>query len=124
METSPITGLSHVVFRTSDLDVAADWYRKALGLQEFQSEPDRFVGLRSASGHFLVTLLPGGHPESHGALDHIAFSVTDFDALTAWSDNLTAIGISHEGVKVNPAGGHSLDLFDPDGNNIEFTSRT
>lgn len=124
METSPITGLSHVVFRTSNLDVGADWYRKALGLEEFRSEPGQFVGLRSASGHFLVTLLPGGEPDRGGALDHIAFSVADFDKLTTWSDHLFAIGIAHSGVKVNPAGGHSVDLHDPDGNNIEFTSRT
>ncbi len=124
MEASPLTGLSHLVFRISDLDTSAEWYTKALGLQPFQSEPGRFVGLRSPSGHFLVTLVPGGQPESNGALDHIAFSVADFEALTAWSAHLVAIGVDHEGVKVNPAGGHSIDLFDPDGNNIEFTSRT
>jgi glyoxylase I family protein len=124
METSPITGLSHVVFRVCDLDVGADWYRKALGLVEFRSDPGNFIGLRSTSGHFLVTLLPGGQPDSRGALDHIAFSVADFDTLTAWSDHLDTIGIAHDAVKVNPAGGHAMDLFDPDGNNIEFTSRT
>ena len=60
-----------------------------------------------------------GRHENPGALDHIAFSVTDYDTLTAWSDHLDTIGIAHEAVKVNPAGGHTMDLFDPDGNNIE-----
>ena len=42
-------------------------------------------------------------------------------ALTEWCEHLTAIGIPHEGIKQNIAG-HSVDLFDPDGNNIELVS--
>jgi glyoxylase I family protein len=124
MDASPITGLSHVVLRTSDVDAGADWYTKALGLEEFRREPGRFTGLRSAGGDFLLTLLPGGQPDTRGALDHIAFSVSDIDALTAWSEHLDAVGIAHDSIKENPAGGHSMDLFDIDGNNIELTCRT
>jgi len=42
-------------------------------------------------------------------------------ALTAWCEHLTAIGIPHDGIKPNIAG-RSVDLFDPDGNNIELVS--
>jgi catechol-2,3-dioxygenase len=55
------------------------------------------------------------------ALDHIALAISDINALSAWCDHLTAIGISHEGIKPNIAG-QSVDLFDPDGNNIELVS--
>jgi catechol-2,3-dioxygenase len=47
--------------------------------------------------------------------------VSDIDALAAWCEHLTAIGIPHEGIKPNIAG-QSVDLFDPDGNNIELIS--
>ena len=62
-------------------------------------------------------------PNASGALDHIAFAVSGIDALTEWCEHLDAIGISHEGVKPNIVG-QSVDLFDPDGNNIELISET
>ncbi len=58
---------------------------------------------------------------ARGSLDHIALAISDVGALGAWCDHLTAIGISHEGIKANIAG-QSVDLFDPDGNNIELIS--
>lgn len=48
-----------------------------------------------------------------------AISGSDIGALSAWCEHLTAIGIPHEGVEANIAG-QSVDLFDPDGNNIEL----
>jgi catechol 2,3-dioxygenase-like lactoylglutathione lyase family enzyme len=123
-EASPLIGLSHFALHIRDFDASVDWYTKALGLQEISREPGRFVGLRSASGQFRLALLPGGQAENRGALDHIAFLVSDIDALTAWSHHLTAIGITHDEIKPNPVGGHSMDLFDPDGNNIELVSES
>lgn len=119
-DTSLLTGVSHLVLKVSDLDASVAWYRDALGLEAFRREPTGLVGMRSASG-FQVGLFTGGQPNNSGALDHIAFTVSDLDALTAWADHLTAIGIAHEGIKPNPFG-HSIDLFDPDGNNIELVS--
>jgi catechol-2,3-dioxygenase len=121
---SPVTGLSHLVLNVSDLDVSVPWYAGALGVEEFRREPTgRFVGMRSTTGHFRLALFAGGRPGDPGALNHIAFTVSDLDALTAWADHLAAIGIAHEGIKPNPLG-HSIDLFDPDGNNIELVSET
>ena len=54
-----------------------------------------------------------------GTLDHVAFGISDLGARSAWCEHLTDIGIPHEGITSNIAG-HSVDLFDPDGNNIEF----
>jgi glyoxylase I family protein len=119
-DMSLLTGVSHLVLKVSDLDASVVWYGNALGLEAFRREPTRFVAMRSASG-FQVGLFSGGQPNNSGALDHIAFTVSDLDALIAWADHLTAIGIAHEGIKPNPFG-HSIDLFDPDGNNIELVS--
>ena len=63
---------------------------------------------------------PGARPE------HVAPSTTSrspwptWDALIAWGEHLTAIGIDHEDIVPDIVGGHPLDLFDPDGNNIEL----
>jgi len=119
MDVAPLTGLSHVQLRVSDLDAAVAWYSRALGLTELRSDPDRYVALHSASGHFRLVLSIDGHADAGGALDHIAFAVSDLDALEVWCDHLTAIGVAHEGITTNIAG-HSVDLFDPDGNNIEL----
>jgi glyoxylase I family protein len=126
METrhvSPLTGLSHLQLFVSDVDASVAWYTNALGLEETNRMEGRYVGLRATNGQFRLALSPGGERGNHGALNHIAFSVADLDALTAWVDHLTAIGIAHEGIKLNPLG-HSVDMFDPDGNNIELVSET
>ncbi len=68
-----------------------------------------------------MVLSAGGSAGAPGALDHIALAISDIDALSAWCEHLTAIGIPHEGIKSNIAG-RSVDLFDPDGNNIELVS--
>lgn len=120
-ETAPLTGLSHLVLNVSDIDASVAWYTNVLSLEEFRRDPGRFVGMRSAGGQFQVALFAGGQRGNRGALDHIAFAVTDLDALTSWVAHLSAIGIAHEGIKPNPLG-HSVDLFDPDGNNIELVS--
>jgi catechol-2,3-dioxygenase len=119
-DTSLVTGVSHVVLKVSDLDASVAWYRDALSLEEYRRDGDRFVGLRAASG-LRVVLFAGGPRGDSGALDHVAFAVPDLDTLTAWGDHLRAIGLAHEGVKPNPTG-HSIDLFDPDGNNVELVS--
>ena len=120
-ETALVTGVSHLALKVSDLDASVTWYKDALSLEEFIREPSgRFVGLRSASG-FQIALFTGGQPHNSGALDHVAFAVGDLDTLTSWVDHLTTIGVAHEGIKPNPLG-HSVDLFDPDGNNIELVS--
>jgi glyoxylase I family protein len=120
-DTSLVTGVSHLVLKVSDLDASVAWYRDALGLEEYRREPTgRFVGMRATNG-LQVGLFTGGQRDNSGALDHIAFTVSDLDTLAAWAEHLDSLGIAHEGIKPNPFG-HSIDLFDPDGNNLELVS--
>ena len=121
MDAPPIEGVSHFQLNVSDLDASVDWYKRALGLTELRSDPGRYVALRSGTGRFRVVLSAGGVAGSSGALDHIALAIDDVDVLRAWCEHLTAIDIPHEGIKSNIAG-QSVDLFDPDGNNIELIS--
>ncbi|HWD56557.1 MAG TPA: VOC family protein [Acidimicrobiales bacterium] len=121
MEAPPIDGVSHFQLRVANLDASVAWYERALGLTELRSDPGRYVALQSTPGRFRVVLSAGGRAGSPGALDHIALAISDIDALTEWCEHLTAIGVPHEGIKANIAG-QSVDLFDPDGNNIELIS--
>jgi catechol-2,3-dioxygenase len=121
MEAPPIDRVSHFQLNVSDLEASVAWYKQALGLTELRADPGRYVALRSASGRFRLVLSAGGKSGAGGALDHIALAVSDINALSAWCDHLIAIGISHEGIHENIAG-QSVDLFDPDGNNIELIS--
>jgi catechol-2,3-dioxygenase len=119
MEALPIDGLSHFQLNVADLHASVVWYTRALGLTELRSERGRYVALGSTTGRFRVVLSAGGRGGAPGALDHIALAVFDVGALGARCEHLTAIGVSHEGIKANVAG-QSVDLFDPDGNNIEL----
>jgi glyoxylase I family protein len=121
MDPPPIDGLSHFQLNVSDLDASVAWYKRALGMRELRSQPGRYVALQSPNGRLRVVLSTGEDRRAGqtGALDHIAFAISDVGAFNAWCDHLTAIGIPHEGIKSNIAG-HSIDLFDPDGNNIEL----
>jgi catechol-2,3-dioxygenase len=121
MDAPPIDGLSHFQLNVSNLDASVAWYKAALGLTELRAEPGQYVALRSIRGRFRLVLSAGGRAGNPGALDHVALAISDIDALTAWCEHLTAIGIAHEGIKSNIAG-QSVDLFDPDGNNIELIS--
>jgi catechol-2,3-dioxygenase len=121
MDAPPIDGLSHYQLYVTDLDVSVAWYTRALGLTELRVQPGQYVALQSATGRFRVVLFGGDDDRATatGPLDHIAFSVADNGTLAAWSAYLTAIGVPHEGIKANIAG-ESIDLVDPDGNNVEL----
>lgn len=121
VDAPPIAGVSHFQLNVSDLDASVDWYKRALGLTELRADPGHYVALHSAAGRFRLVLSAGSPSDEPGALDHIALAVSDLDALAEWCENLTAIGIVHEGIKSSVAG-RSVDLFDLDGNNIELIS--
>jgi catechol-2,3-dioxygenase len=123
METAPITGVSHVVLDVSNIEESVAWYMKVLGLRLDRGEPGRYVGLTSSSGQFRLGLFMGGIRGNRGALNHIAFSVSGLEALERWVGHLTVVGVAHEGIK-QFALGYSVDLFDPDGNNVELVAES
>jgi glyoxylase I family protein len=122
---APITGLSHVQLLVSDVEASARWYRTALGLVPFADDPDiGYVALQHRAAKVVVVLTKG--PGSRGGppdevLDHLAFAVPDGDALGAWAEHLTSVGVHHAGVVLE--NGHpSLQLRDPDGVAIELVA--
>ncbi len=100
----PITGLSHVAFKVSDLDRARPFYGDLLGLIEdgpiYHINANQFVKL------IKVTPVP------EDRLDHIGIGVSNLDAMQR--------GLAARGIRTSPGEGRSLRVTDPDGNAIEF----
>ena len=121
----PMTGLSHVQLRVTDVEASARWYTAALGLEPFQADPDiGYAALRHRSAGIVIVLsadASGSWRHDGGALDHLAFAVTDGSTLDAWAAHLTAVGIDHPGV-VSENGNPSLQLRDPDGTAVELVA--
>ena len=122
---APITGLSHVQLLVSDIGASARWYRTVLGLEPYVEDLDGgYVALRHRGAKVVVVLTAGDAGAGVGEsprLDHLAFAVPDGEALEAWADHLTGIGIDHPGV-VLENGNPSLQLRDPDGVAIELVA--
>ena len=123
--TGPMTGLSHVQLRVTDVTTSAAWYAAALGLLPFRADPAiGYVALRhQTSGVVIVLTKDTTHDwqSESGPLDHLAFAVPDGATLEVWADHLTSVGIDHEGV-VPEGGNPSLQLRDPDGTSIELVA--
>lgn len=123
---APITGLSHVQLRVTDLDSSAKWYTAVLGLER-QAAAAGYVALRHRGARLVIVLSPvagsrgEGSSAPDGSLDHLAFAVPDPDALHGWAEHLRRLGVEHGGV-VLENGNPSLELRDPDGNAIELVA--
>ena len=121
---APITGLSHVQLVVADLRASADWYAAVLGLEQ-QVAGDGYVALRHRRARLVFVLSTAPDTASvlqaGGGLDHLAFAVPDGDALSDWADHLRRIGVPHDGI-VLENGNPSLQLHDPDGNDIELVA--
>lgn len=119
--------MSHVQLLVSDVEASARWYGAVLGLNPFAQDLDvGYVALRQPVARFVMVLTRGTEDgvrsgTSGDGLDHLAFAVTDGDALRAWAAHLTAIGVEHDGV-VLEEGRPSLQLRDPDGIAIELVA--
>ena len=121
----PMTGLSHVQLRVTDVTASAGWYAAALGLESFRADPAiGYVALRHPTSGVVIVLTTDTSGSWHadgGALDHLAFAVPDRATLEAWADHLTSMGIDHAGV-VPENGNPSLQLRDPDGTAVELVA--
>jgi glyoxylase I family protein len=120
--------MSHIQLLVSDVEASARWYTAVLSLAPFAEDLALgYVALRQPEARFVVVLTtrPGGTPGSMetgtDGFDHLAFAVTDVEALRAWAAHLTELGIPHDGV-VLEQGRPSLQLRDPDGIAIELVS--
>jgi catechol 2,3-dioxygenase-like lactoylglutathione lyase family enzyme len=113
----PITGISHVAFRVSDLGQARAFYTGVLGL------PEAFV---LGNTHFMkvnddqyIEVQLGAPAEGNLRMTHIALVTSSVEKLHAM---LVDRGLETAPLKpTGTDGNRSFRLNDPDGNIIEFT---
>jgi len=89
---------------------------RATGLVVVLTAPDGAL-----SGTLAVGQAEGAGKANAGTLHHLAFAVPDGEALTAWADHLSSVGINHDGV-VLENGNPSRQRRDPDGTAIEVVA--
>jgi catechol 2,3-dioxygenase-like lactoylglutathione lyase family enzyme len=123
------TGILETALYAGDLDAAADFYGRVIGLTERTRAEGRHVFFRSGSGMLLIfraeaTRVAGGPlpVPAHGAEGegHVCFSVPG-DALDDWAAHLAAEGFPVEADFRWPgSGARSVYVRDPAGNSVEF----
>lgn len=113
-----------------DLQAATEFYSGILGLEAFQTVPNRHVFFRVGSAVLLVfdptvTELATQNQRlpvpPHGARGpgHVCFAMQR-SAISALRERLLASGVAVDAEFDWPNGAHSLYVRDPSGNSIEF----
>jgi catechol 2,3-dioxygenase-like lactoylglutathione lyase family enzyme len=113
----PITGISHVAFRVSDLGQAQHFYTGVLGLPEaFTLGNTHFMKVNDDQ---YIEVQLGAPAEGNLRMTHIALVTTSVEKLHAM---LLERGLQPAPLKPTGADGNrSFRLNDPDGNILEFT---
>jgi catechol 2,3-dioxygenase len=105
----------------SDLERAAEFYRKALGLMDKGGLPGYLIALGSNDDHHdlaLMALRPGSKERGGLGLHHLAYRMASYDELKAIYKRFKELGIPvTEGTNHGPM--HSIYIQDPDGNRVE-----
>ena len=137
----PVSRMDHFTIRTSDMEGTRDFYVQVLGLEEGERPPFEFPGYWLYCGERPLVHLVGmdrarnrggkpvkdsgaakgnGPPESTGAVDHLAFALTDGPGLVA---RLREQEIPFKEQKVPRTGMFQIFLQDPNGVWIELNYR-
>ncbi len=113
-------GVAHFRLNVRDVQRSVAWYRDVLGFDE-----PLYLGeiaiLSHADSKFELVLRPGrasNSGSSQPAFDHVAFRVQDRVMLEAWEARLQAMGLDLH--ITNAVGGVSINIEDPDGNDLEL----
>ncbi|HEY7107362.1 MAG TPA: VOC family protein [Acidimicrobiia bacterium] len=115
-----ITGVSHIELHVSDLEASTAWYETVVGLIQRKAAPGKYALLAPESGSFRLGLSEKEPLDAQ--FGHLAIALESMDVLTAWVEHLDAIDVAHTEIKENPfnPGVFSIDVFDPDGHEIEL----
>jgi catechol 2,3-dioxygenase-like lactoylglutathione lyase family enzyme len=122
--TPNVLGLSHVALSVRDVAAARDFWLEVLGFDLIDEQAAYCFVLHRGAGLAVILTdhdhtVAGSFDERRPGLDHLAYAVTDVDALLAWERVLTERGVPHAAV-VETDAGHHLNLRAPDDVPIEL----
>lgn len=118
----PITGISHVTLYADDIEKSKQFYSSLLGWEPVPSNSTK-SGVRFYANHEQYVQLdsaPG--PGLENRLESVGFSTSDVEGLRKY---LESRGISvPEKVTKDKEGDRSIQLYDPEGNAVEFVQQS
>lgn len=114
------SGLSHVVFNTTNIDVTRAFYEEHLGLRLSDWLEDFMCFLRCGTQHHILALARGPHV----SLNHVSYEMGGIDAYMRATGRLVRAGCKPIwGPGRHGAGDNTFSYFlDPAGNIAEFTT--
>jgi glyoxylase I family protein len=131
-----IRSIEHVAIAAKNTEALARWYCDTLGFTVVVAGRARGTGQGLDQGTWFVGPPEGGavveiipandtprtdHEPSDAGMRHLAFTVTDFDAVC---DSLKAKGVTFTGNMMGAAGERRLAFFlDPEGNILQLVFR-
>jgi catechol 2,3-dioxygenase-like lactoylglutathione lyase family enzyme len=116
----PLTGIDHVVFKTSDQAAAEGFYGRLLGLAVIRDPQAAGALTIRVNNRQRILIEPGLPPSTDERLSHVAITTTDLAALAAY---LKEKGVAVEGPSRQvPCGREAIRVIDPDGHTIEFVA--
>lgn len=133
MSAPPLTSILESSLYVEDLDRAAGFYERVMGLSTLYSD-ERMRAYNVNGANILLLFLRGATTQPvqtggglippHDATGqiHLAFAIAP-DTLAAWQAHLAANEVAIEGTSDWERGGHSLYFRDPDGNMLEVATR-
>ena len=118
------SGINHVAFSVTDLDVSERFYTEVLGfLTVLDTGPAR-VCMHTGTG-FTIALVkqaqgsPDGFDEANTGLDHLGLAAGSREELVEWQQRFEELGVQHSPIQDLPLGFH-LNFRDPDGIALEL----
>jgi glyoxylase I family protein len=123
-----IRAIEHIAIAARDTAALAHWYCDALGMSVVvEGGPGGIWFVGPPEGEALVEIVPANesprvdHGRNDAGLRHLAFAVTDFDAVC---DALKARGVTFLGDPTGAPGERRLAFFlDPEGNILQLVQR-
>lgn len=107
----------NIWYRVSDLDSAREFYVRTLGFEEvYCDEEDRWARLVRDSVEIAIAEIEGVGGDEEGAV-----ATLDVSDVRAEAERLRSAGVSVGTVVEIPGTIRLLDVFDPDGNRLQFS---
>ena len=124
------SGILEAALYVSEIDRAAEFYGKVIGLKQISKDSQRHVFFYCGESIVLLfradaTKVKTSEVPEHGSegQGHLAFCISS-EEIDDWRAHLTKCEIEIEAEVTWPAGGYSIYFRDPDGNSIELATKT